>query len=52
MKPKNKMEEMNCIRATPSCSSSPVESEINKVIGYIRTINYQYNLPEDFPNSK
>ena len=52
MKVRNKVEEMNCIRATPSCSSSLVTREINDGIGYITGINYEYNLPEDFPNSK
>jgi hypothetical protein len=52
MKAKNKIQEGNCIPATPSCSSPPVKDEINKRKGYIVIINYQCNLPEDFPNSK
>jgi len=51
MKVKNKQQEGNSGRATPSLRYLQKEIEINIVNGYFSNV-CQNNLPEDFPNSK
>jgi len=54
MKVKNKLQDGNYGRATPSLRYHQKESkeiELNKDKGYFRNV-CQNNLPEDFPNSK
>ena len=54
MKVKNKQQEGNSGRATPSLRYLQLDTkeiELNNSKGYFRNV-CQNNLPEDFPNSK